>query len=263
MPDSSPLQQYSPFLIAGAFFVIMAIVGLLNSRQQGKRREELAMFAVSAGLQWTDPATMGMANYQGGGGFLSSFFNASSMLEDSFLSRFQGFQPFGDGYDFMVNNLMIGTKNNIDWYLFDYRFTTGSGKSRETHRYSIFAARVPYTFPMLSLKPETVLTRMGEHLGLHELKFELDEFNRRYFITCNDDKVAYDILCPQIIDYMMKQPARYWQMFGMYVMVVEPTQLQANACYEVMQEITDLVSMLPNYVRQDLGFQPRWTNAFD
>ena len=252
------------YVVFGGFIVLMIVIGVIRAKQEGQRRDELGMFAMSAGLQRAAPEMLGMANYQGGsGGFLGGLLNSAAMAYDGFLSRFQGFEPFGEGYDFTVDNLLVGTKNNIDWYFFDYQYMTGNDKDRTRHYYSVFAARVPYTFPKLCLKPENVFTKLGQHLGMHELKFEVDEFNRRYYITCDEQKVAYDILCPQTIEYLMKQPIRYWQLLGMYIVIVEPNTLQAEMCYQIMQEVTDFVSMMPNYVKQDLGFQPRWTNAFD
>ena len=259
--NSLPPELFA--VLFGGFVVLMIVIAIVRNQQEGMRREELAMFAMSAGLRLTAPEELGMANYQGGGGFLSGLIDSMATAYDGFLSRFQGFQPFGEGYDFQVSSLLVGTKNNIDWYLFDYQYTTGSGKDRTRHYYSVYAARVPFSFPQLSLKPENLLTRLGEHLGMRELKFEVNEFNQRYYVTCNQDKVAYDILCPQVIEYLMRQPVRYWQLMGMYILVVQPDEMQASNCYEIMQEITDFVGLLPNYVHQDLGFQPKWTSAFD
>jgi len=260
MDDFYSLRQFFPLLMFGAIFFVVALVGILSSIRDKKRREELFMFGQSVGLQMVDPVQFGGVAQPTG--FLSMMYSASDYLSAGLLARFQGFQPFGIGHSLSVKNLLVGTRNGVDWYLFDYYYTTGSGKSQQRHHYAIVAGRVPYAFPQLTLKPEDFFTRVGEHLGLHELKFELDEFNRRYFVTCNDEKRAYDILCPQTIEYLMRQPTRWWQFFGPQIVVAQIGDLRPENALHIMQEIADFTSMLPNYVKQDLGFQPTWANAF-
>ena len=259
MDDFPSIAPFAPIFMFGAIIVIVAIIGIVSSVRDKKRREQLFLFAQSVGLQMVDPFAFSGPPQTG---FFSIFNTSSDMLSTGILARFQGFQPFGVGHGMSVKNLLVGTRNGVDWYMFDYYYTTGSGKSQQRHHYAIMAGRVPFAFPQLTLKPEDVFTRLGQHLGMHELKFELDEFNRRYFITCNNEKMAYDILCPQTIEYLMRLPIRWWQFFGPQIMVAQIGDLRPEVALQVMQEVTDFTAMLPNYVKQDLGFQPTWANAF-
>src|SRR5262245_59879135 len=51
--------------------------------------------------------------------------------------RYEGFTPFGSGSSRQSSNLLHGQRGEVQWQLFDYRYTTGSGKQRQTHRYGI------------------------------------------------------------------------------------------------------------------------------
>ena len=259
MDSSSFPAEYVPFVLFGVFAAIIIVAMYVSWRNEQRRQDELARFAESAGLELVDASAMYAPEHKG---FWDSLFE-STTGDDVFASRFEGFEPFGQGYDREANNLMIGSKDGIDWYMFDYKYSTGSGKSKQTFNYAIIGARVPYVFPHLVLKPETFFTKLGQHMGMRELKFELDEFNSRYFITCSDDKVAYDILSPQMIEYLMKQETRWWQFFGPHILIAEWGSLDAGFCYQVMHEVTEMVSNLPNYVRQDLGFKPKWKSALE
>ena len=46
---------------------------------------------------------------------------------------------------------------------------------------------------------------------MHEIKFELDEFNQRYFVKADDERRVFDLLDPRMIDYLMSLPPRSWQ----------------------------------------------------
>ena len=259
MPDQSSLQQASPFLIFGLIGIVAIVIGIISSRMEKKRTEALANFARSAGLQ-----TMFQSDFDSP--YTNNWF--SNLFSDtttnySILDRFNGFKPFGEGHSIRMRNLIAGTKDGLDWYMFDYFYTVGSGKNQTRYHYAIVAARVPLAFPWLSMKPENILTKVGEHLGLHELNFEVNEFNQRYFVTCNDEKRAYDILCPQTIEYLLGFPTRWWQLGGTYIVIAQMGSLRDDMCFEVMQEVTGFVSKIPNYVRQDIGFQPQWTGALD
>jgi hypothetical protein len=259
MPDVPSFLPYAPLLIFGIFAILAIILGIISSQAEKKRSAELALFAQSAGLQ-----TMFVSDFDSP--YTSTWFPSlfsDSSTNYSILDRFNGFQPFGEGHSIRMRNLMAGSRDGLDWYMFDYYYTVGSGKNSTSYHYAITAARVPMTFPQLTLKPENLLTEIGEHLGLRELKFEVDEFNRRYFVTCSDEKRAYDILCPQTIEFLMGFPPRWWQLGGTYIVIAQMSPLRAELCYEVMQEITGFVSKIPNYVRQDIGFQPQWTGALD
>ncbi len=257
MPDQSSLQQALPFLIFGLIGIVAIVIGIISSKMEKQRTDGLANFARSAGLQ-----TMFQSDFDSP--YTNNWF--SNLFSDtttnySILDRFNGFKPFGEGHSIRMRNLIAGPKDGLEWYMFDYFYTVGSGKNQTRYHYAIVAANVPFAFPELTLKPENILTRVGEHLGLRELNFEVNEFNQRYFVTCPDEKRAYDILCPQAIEYLLGFPARWWQLGGSLIVIAQMGALRDDMCFEVMQEITGFLSKIPNYVRQDIGFEPQSTGT--
>src|SRR5688500_4298985 len=65
-----------------------------------------------------------------------------------------GFSPFGRGSSRRSSNLVRGLLDGLEWVMFDYRFTTGSGKNRRTLHYGIVSARIPIVLPELQIRPE-------------------------------------------------------------------------------------------------------------
>jgi hypothetical protein len=247
-------------------FMLLAIAGgaialaLYVTKSNKQRTSALAAYATSKGLYMVRSTQIQSPEVH------LAFFEslrAGPSPDIAFLQRFGLCEPFDVGNARRMENLIAGTNDGMDWYLFDYFYQTQTSDTIVLHNFAILAARVPLQFPTLQLKPETTFSKAGQHLGLADIKVELDEFNQKYFIRCDDQKKAFDILCPGIIEFLMALPARLWQTYGNYVFVVQPTALTAEMCYEVTQEIAGLIRLLPEYVKQDLACPPTWTNAFD
>src|SRR5947209_1112272 len=123
------------FGVFGIFLVLVIVMGIIAIVSARKRRQALASFAQQIGFQFD--AT------------------APSNLHESF----KAFHPFNEGHSQRSSNLLYGRRDGIDWQLFDYRYTTGSGKDESTHYYGIIMARVPMNFPVTRIRPEGVFDR--------------------------------------------------------------------------------------------------------
>jgi hypothetical protein len=98
---------------------------------------------------------------------------------------------------------------------------------------------------------------------MQELNFELEEFNRRYFIRSSDPKAAYDLLHPQAIEYLMGRPIRHWQMGGVQMLVVSSGTNSPEESMQIFDEMRGFIGLIPDYYRQDHGFQAAWSNPLD
>lgn len=241
------------FIVALAVIVIVGIIGAIAAK---RRREAMQALANQLGFSYLAD---GLGRH---GGFLTLTENAR------FASRFDLFHPFGQGERRDIANLVYGRRGEVDWTIFDYSYETQStdseGKSQTTtHRHGVVAARVPLTFPSLTLTPENFFHRVGAKLGLSELTFELEEFNRRYFIRSSDPKLAYDLLHPRAIEFLMGRPTRDWQFGGFYILLVKSGSYTPAEIVQAMDEIDGFLALIPSYYRQDRGFVPRWTTPLD
>ena len=48
-----------------------------------------------------------------------------------------------------------------------------------------------------------MLTRLGDHLGHHDVKLEYDDFNRRFHVNCKDQKFAFALLDGQMMEWLL------------------------------------------------------------
>lgn len=253
-------------VLFGVFFVIILVAAYFANQAAKRRREQLVSMATDLGFEYHEEGLKKAP--PAGGGFLATLFDAfTEGPEAGFLRRFEGFSPFGQGHSPDVVNLIVGNRNGLDWYLFDYSFktTTSNGKTTTTttHPFGVVAVRVPIVFPGLTMAPENVFHRIGSKLGMKDLSFELEEFNRRYFIQCQDARAAHDLLHPQAIEFLMRHPVRNWQFGGYHLLIHKSGYYDPLETRQVMEEIQGFLALVPEYVRQDRSFTPQWQGPLD
>lgn len=248
--------------------VIAVVASVFQTKMRKKREADLAAFAARNGFTMYPNEEPGcgsfMSNYSTG----SSLFGSNDMVAGGQISGRLGtmfglFSPFGAGHSRMIYNVVAGELPWSTFYTYDYRYVTGSGKSRQVHEHGIVAFRVPLSFTKLSIRSEGFLDKIGGALGLRDIQFESDEFNREYHVSCDDDRFAFDILHPSMMQFFLSLPRLSWQMMGPYIVLVNNGDWPVGSLPGIIETAEQFVQLIPDYVRQDIGFQPNWTSSFD
>ena len=222
-------MEYFPFLILPIFAVIAVVIIVLNIRSAKKRRAELGAWAASLGWEFREH------------------------VPDELLAALRDFEPFGKGNGRRASNFVTGRRGEVVWELFDYRFETGSGKNRRTHYYGIVAARLPMlSFPHLVIRPEGVADRIASVLGFDDLNFESEAFSTRYHVSSDDRQRAYDVIHPQMIEYLLSLPPTRWELGGPRVVRTREGRFPSTQLPRIIESIEGFIAHLPAYVRQDL-----------
>jgi hypothetical protein len=118
------------------------------------------------------------------------------------------FKLFGEGDGRKVELVMSGTHDGRPLRIFDYWYYDESSngqnsRSRSYHRFTCGLLTLPVACPPLRLTHEDLLTRIGSHLGLHDVEFEYDEFNRRFRVKCNEQKFAFALFDGQMMQWLL------------------------------------------------------------
>lgn len=216
--------------------IILGIAGVVLAQwADAKRRRELAEFARANGFE----------------------FLAKPPFER--FAAYRPLQPFDAGHSRSAANLLYGPRNGIDWELFDYRYVTGSGKSRQTYHVGVAAAKVGLAFPAMQIRPEGLFDKLAAAVGFDDIDFESEEFSRRYYVKSANRKLAYDLLHPQMLEYLLGLPKLHWQFSGPRVLICKTGRYGVADLPGIMTAIEGFLARVPEFVRQDIGAPARQT----
>jgi hypothetical protein len=99
------------------------------------------------------------------------------------------FGLFGQGRSRSITNFMAGQKDDVRAAVFDYQFTTGSGKTQSTVRQTVSYLRSETLgLPAFSVRPENVFHRIGSAFGYQDIDFpDRPEFSQRCLLRGPDE----------------------------------------------------------------------------
>lgn len=115
-----------------------------------------------------------------------------SFLPDAAFNMIPGldrFALFNQGHGKQIRNMMYGEASGIKAAVFDYIYTTGSGKHQQTHYQSVVYLEPPnLVVPYFSLRPEGFMHKIFQAFGYQDIDFgQRPEFSRRYILRGQDE----------------------------------------------------------------------------
>jgi hypothetical protein len=164
------------------FVVAVGVAVYVAYYLQRKRRQELAVVAKQLGLTYAEDDTFGALS-----------------LPFALFRR-------GDGRG--TENLLEGTWQAMPVREFDYWYyeeTTDSQghRSKSYSRFSCAVTEVAADLPPLSAARENVLTRIADSVGLDDIAFELEDFNRAFNVKSKDARFANDLVDQRMMRWLM------------------------------------------------------------
>jgi hypothetical protein len=222
------------------FFLILVVVAVglaawLGHKAQAARREELARVAVALGMRFAPEER------DWGGGL----FSTREVLAP--------FPVFETGHSRSSRNQMEGKLEvwgrSAGVMLADYRYrvTRGAGKSQSTQTYetSFLLLRLPVASPMptVTLRREGWGDRLAAAVGFEDIDFESEEFSRRFHVSGEDRRFAYNLFDPRMIEFLLE---------------VEPPNLALRGDHVLVTPASGLVKWEPAQFAEAVG----WTERF-
>lgn len=211
-----------PLVLTG--IVLLVVWGIVS---ENRRRAALEAFAQSRG--WT----------------------FSRDVPDDVLAAAEIFHPFGIGHRRRASNLLQGSSGATTWFFFDYRYTTGSGKHQTTHQYGIALAALPFSFPHTRLRRQHFGDDMASWVGIRDLQFESDEFNRRYHVVSDDPQFAHALVDSSMMEWLMSEDGFHIEIAGAWCAVNATGRYDPPAMERTMERVEAFLGRVPRFVRQD------------
>ncbi len=216
--------------------VVVAALGYFSYQQNKKRRALFAQFAAGNGWTLTDE-------------------------DDSLTRRWDG-APLGRGDHRRAQLVLTGQWRGRAIVAFDYSYQThttdGEGRrSTTTHRYSVCAVAMPTVLPKLQVTRENVLTRLGNDVGLGDIEFESEDFNRTFRVTCPDRKFASDVIHPRQMAMLLaaapRVAAQGWRIEGSDLICWDDGRQQPVEILGRLSFLGAVLDGIPAFVWHDRG----------
>lgn len=195
--------------------VAMAIVGGAMSRRRQRERDE-------ALAGWAQGRRLGFRR------------EASASLD----ARYPQFACLQVGDRRRTKRLMEGEADGRRVRCFDHHYRTkrtvtehsggGRGQPRSTrtrtvyehHRFSAVVVETDFPLPRLLVRPEGMADRVSSFFGRNDLDFESAAFSRRYHVSADEPKWAYDVLDARTLQRLMDLPDHTLEMGGSALLVL-------------------------------------------
>jgi hypothetical protein len=128
---------------------------------------------------------------------------------DRSLHRVFGHSVFNKGKSREATNNLSGRITMggfpVEVRMGDYQYVTGSGKSRQTHRLSFACFLLPFVgTPDLLIREEGLGDKLLGGLGFDDIDFESEEFSRRFWVKSGDNRYAYDVIHPRMMEFLLQ-----------------------------------------------------------
>ena len=127
--------------------------------------------------------------------------------DDSLIGQLSNFPLFSEGRSKKIKNMLHGETSEVEVGIFDFRYTTGSGKSSHTHKQSVAYFRSPdLDFPDFALRPEHLFHRIGGVFGYQDIDFESHpRFSKSYLLRGNSEHKIRQLFNDEILAFFERQ----------------------------------------------------------
>jgi hypothetical protein len=210
------------------FLTIVVVVIVLSILHEKRRREAMQRAAIDMGLEYQAEGT-GLAG------------------------RLGALPLFDRGRSKRAGNVLSGTIEDLELHLFDYRYTTGSGKNRSTHHQTVAAFSIPGAdLPTFRLAPETIFHKIGAAMGMQDIDFDgHPEFSKRYVLSGNDEKSIREIFTPEVVAFLESIPRVHAEASGTWLIVFRTgRRVKVEKLHEFLDEAFTVCNRLTRPVAE-------------
>lgn len=133
-----------------------------------------------------------------------AFSKESDGLCESSLADFKLMQR---GRGNTVSNVIRGQTQSVDLAVFDYRYVTGSGKNKTTHKHTVVAFDSPHLdLPQFELGPEGIFHKIASTFGYQDIDFDgCPTFNGKYLLRGADEAAIRRVFTIDVIQHFEAQ----------------------------------------------------------
>lgn len=171
---------FIPFIIIG--LIIVGSMGWYSSHQAKKRTEACQVQAGAMGLEFAETA-------------------------DELIERLGDFALFKRGRRKKTRNVLTGDAGDVKISIFDYRYTTGSGKNKRIHKQTVVLLEsANVQAPSFSMRQQGFFDKFGKVLGFQDIDFTSHpKFSKMFVLQGPDEEAVRRFFTPGLLEFFETQ----------------------------------------------------------
>lgn len=214
----------------------LAFFGLKLSRIKGRRIGRIIGAAEKIGLEYSPKLKVSGKNY----------FSHQLATIDFMRRQFAGFTPFDSDIQ-IVNNVVKGLICEVEFMAFEATIVRMNEGEQVLSTFVVATIAFPHHFPGVCL---------GDVPGWNQPKVdtELPAFNIRYPIRTSDQKFAFGLLHPQMMEFLLSSKVPDFQIGGHRALIYGCELIDAEFIMASHKFFRDFWNLVPDYLKED--FKP-------
>jgi hypothetical protein len=224
----------SQAIIIVLFIALFAVIAIFSHLREKKRRQAFTAQARQLGLRYYGERTASQLALQYASLELFERGNCGRKGKHVMAGEYQGYTVMTCAYQYTIES--------------------GSGKHRSSRTYRRGLAMLYLGLshaPRLMIRHEGLFDKLGGWFGLDDIDFESDEFSRRYFVKCNNERFAYKLIDPRMMEMLLRYPNFQWELAGGWVAVWREDELDVQETPELIEALIEFARRTPRLVRQE------------
>mgnify|MGYP001165212257 FL=1 len=130
-----------------------------------------------------------------------------------------GIDLFKKGRSRQVLNLIKGTFEDTNAFIFDYHYVTGGGKNSSHHSQTVIAYEIcskdGFQLPQFTCKPERFFHKFADMFGFEDIDFEqYPEFSKAYRLKGENEDSVRKIFNETVIRQLEAESEQRWNVDG-------------------------------------------------
>lgn len=130
-----------------------------------------------------------------------------SETANELIERLDDFALFKRGRRKKTRNVLTGDAGDVKISIFDYFFTTGSGKSKKTHSQTVVLLEsVNIQAPSFSMRQQGFFDKVGKALGFQDIDFTSHpKFSKMFVLQSPDEESVRRFFTPGLLEFFETQ----------------------------------------------------------
>jgi hypothetical protein len=222
----------------GAFFVILILligagVAYGSYWLKKKRRDELATFATQYQLSYSKEDPFGL---------LITY----------------PYELFARGDGRGCENVLSGTWQGLtvketDYWYYDESTDSKGNRTKTYHHFSALIVDLPLRAPYLTVAKENILTTLADHVGLKDIDFESEQFNREFNVKCHDREFAFKLIDARMEQFLLDTGGAYSIEFAGSSALIYCKRLPPTGLVPLFGTAKGFVDHIPRLVWNEYG----------